>query len=393
MIKRIIPFLTIIAMMGCKTNNGINDYFGQSEPETTPIVFGADSISLKGRFEHGISFTPDARELAFGILGGNAVKGKIYYSKKIDGQWATPKDFNPLKNESVFLPYFTPDGKSLLYTQSIPDTDQLYITDIWKLDKINGDWDFPKKIPTPLSSKTREATASMTYDGTIYFSSNRNCQGKENCYTADLFYSKLVDNEYQNVKEISKLNSSNDEESVFISPKEEYILFCRYTDNETFVDLYISYRDHNNHWTEPQLLDATINSKDWDRRPFVSIDNKFLFFTRLEIEENKLTESDIYWVNTTKVFKPFVNHPIPDITLQVDEKFEVQIPADYFKDIDDNQLTLTINQNEFNWLEFDGKKMKLSGLPTLEGNFELIFTAVDQFSNRTRNSIKVTVKK
>ena len=116
-------------------------------------------------------------------------------------------------------------------------------------------------------------------DGKIYFSSNRNCEGKENCNTADLFYSKLVDNEYQSVNVISEFISSNDEESVFISPKQDYIMFCRYTDNETWMDLYISYRDINNNWIEPQMVDSTINSKDWDRRPFVSIDNKFLFFT------------------------------------------------------------------------------------------------------------------
>src|SRR5690606_3977741 len=137
-------------------------------------------------------------------------------------------------NESVYLPYFAPNGKSLIYAQSIPDTNRLYITDIWKLEKINGNWGFPKKIQTPLSSINREASASITNDGTIYFSSNRNCEGKENCYTADLFYSKLVDNKYQSVKELSVLNSSHDEESIFISPKEEYMLFCRNINSETF---------------------------------------------------------------------------------------------------------------------------------------------------------------
>ncbi|MBA6316938.1 putative Ig domain-containing protein [Cellulophaga baltica] len=393
MIKKIIPFIVIITMIGCKTSTVTVDYFGQSEPKTTPMIFGEDLISQKGRFEHGISFTPDTRELAFGILDANGNHGDIYYSKKVSDKWITPEDFKPLKNESVYLPYFAPNGKSLIYAQSIPDTNRLYITDIWKLKKINGNWGFPKKIQTPLSSINREATASMTNDGTIYFSSNRNCEGKENCYTADLFYSKLVDNKYQSVEELSALNSSHDEESIFISPKEEYMLFCRTINNETFADLYVSYRNSDNNWTEEQLLDSTINSKDWDRRPFVSIDNKFLFFTRLEIKEYKIIESDIFWVNTSNVFKPFVYNTLPDITLQVGEKFELQIPVDYFKDIDDKKLTLSINQNELNWLKFDSEKMKLSGLPTLDGEFELIFTAVDKISNMTKSKVKITVTK
>ncbi|MFK7813349.1 MAG: hypothetical protein AB8B59_12725 [Maribacter sp.] len=317
MIKSTIPFIVITTMIGCKTSTVTVDYFGQSEPKTTPVVFAEDLISKKGRFEQGISFTPDTGELAFGILDENANKGDIYYSKKVSNKWTAPEGFKPLKKESAYLPYFTPNGKSLLYVQSIPDTNRLYITDIWKLEKINGNWSFPKKLQTPLSSISREATASMTNDGTIYFSSNRNCEGKENCFTADLFNSKLVDNNYQSVEELSALNSSSDEESIFISPKEEYIIFCRYTDNVTFVDLYISYRDYTNKWTKPEPLDAAINSKDWDRRPFVSIDNKFLFFTRLEMEGFNLIESDIYWVNTSKVFKPFIYNPLPNETLHV----------------------------------------------------------------------------
>ena len=393
MIKKMLPFIIIIGMIGCKTNTVTLDYFGQSAPETTPVIFGEGLISQKGRFEHGISFTRDTRELAFGILNEDGVSGDVHYSKKNNDKWTTPEPFKPLEKENVFLPYFTPNGKTLIYAQSIPDTNNLYITDIWRLEKVNSNWRFPKKIETPLSSTSREANASMTYDGTIYFSSNRNCQGNENCYAADLYYSKLVDNEYKNVQEIAELNSSEDEESVFISPKEDYLLFCRYTDNETFMDLYISYRNSNNSWTEPQMLDSTINSKDWDRRPFVSIDNKFLFFTRLEIGEKGLTESDIYWVNTSKVFKPFVYNPLSDTILQVGEQFELSIPLDYFKDIDDKQLILSSNENEFDWLEFDPKKMKVSGLPTLDGDFELIFTAVDQFSNSREDKIKITVKK
>jgi len=152
-------------------------------------------------------------------------------------------------------------------------------------------------------------------------------------------------------------------------------MFCRYTDNETMMDLYISYRDINNDWLKPEVLDSTINSKSFDRRPFVSIDNKLLFFTRLQVGEKGLTESDIYWANTVKIFKPFVYNSLADVSLQVGKKFEIPIPLDYFKDIDTQQLTLGINQAEFDWLNFDKEQMKLSGLPTQVGDFELIFPA------------------
>lgn len=392
MIKIFLPFIILLGLISCKSTTNSTDFMGQTYPDLIPMIFAPDIVSIKGRLEHGLSFSPDMKELAFGVLNKEDFSGKIYYSKKVDNNWTKPMIFEPLKNECVYLPYFSPNGKSLLFAQSKPDTDNGY-TDIWIIEKMNDDWGPPKILQFPLSSTSREANACMTNDGTIYFSSNRNCEGKEDCHTADLFYSKLMDNDYQSVKVISEFISSNDEESVFISPKEEYIIFCRYTDNKTWMDLYISYRDINNKWIEPQIIDSTINSKDWDRRPFVSIDNKFLFFTRLQIGEKGLTESDIYWVKTSKLFKPFVFNPLSDTTVQVGKNFEITIPVDYYKDIDDNQLDLSINQNEFDWIEFDSENKKFSGLPTLEGDYELTFTAVDKFSNMTENKIKIKVIK
>src|SRR5690606_30880383 len=100
-----------------------------------------------------------------------------------------------------------------------------------------------------------------------------------------------------------------------------------------------------------------------------------------------------YWVNTSKLFKPFIYDSLPDLTVQVGEKFEISVPNDYFKDIDDKQLTYRVNQNQFEWLNFDREQMKLSGLPPMEGDFKLTFTAIDKSSNMTDDKIIITVKK
>lgn len=394
MTKIFLPFIPILLLLsfGCKSINDSFDFFGQTYPDSIPVIFAPGIVSVKGRLEHGISFTPDGRELAFGILNKEDFGGKIFYAKKINEKWAEPVVFEPLKSECAYLPYFSPNGKSLLFTQSKAGRDNFH-TDIWLIEKINDKWGDSKMLEAPVSSTSREANACMTSDGTIYFSSNRNCEGKENCHTADLYCSKLTDNAYQNADSISEFVSSNDEESIFISPKEDYIIFCRYTGNESGVDLYISYRDINNHWVDPQRIDSTINSKDWDRRPFVSIDNKFLFFTRLQIGEQGINESDIYWVNTSKLFKPFVYNALSDTTVRIGEKFEIPVPKGYFKDIDDEQLTYSMNQNQLDWVNFDSVQMKLSGCPTVAGDFELTFTASDKHSNKTDHKVIVTVKK
>lgn len=376
--------------MACHKDQGTVHYFDQKEIQAIPEIFAPDIISIDGRFEHGISFSPDAIELAFGVLDDD--RGSIYYSKNVNGQWTEPIVFEPLKNKSAFLPYFTPDGKSLLYAQSKPDSNNLFLTDIWRIDRTNDYWRSPYKLKTPISTESREANACMTNDGSIYFSSNRNCNGIENCYDADLFYSNLTDNNYEIAKEISELVSNGDEESIFVSPNEDYLIFCRYTDQNSGMDLYISYQDYSRNWTAPKNLDSSINSNDWDRRPFVTKNNKFLFYTRLQIGEIGLIESDIYWVNTSKVFKPFVYNSLSDTSLQVGQHFEINIPEHYFKDINDNDLTLRINQNKIDWLTFDSDKMSISGLPTEEGEFKLTFTATDKDSNSSTNKVLITVK-
>lgn len=379
-------------MIGCKSHTDSADYFGQAHPGAIPEIFAAGIVSLQGRLEHGISFTPDTRELAFGVIDKDDFNGKIFYAKKINEQWSLPSVFESLKSESTYLPYFSPNGQSLLFTQSKAAGDNAH-TDIWVIEKFDDKWGDPKMLQAPVNSTSREANACMTSNGTMYFSSNRNCEGKDNCHTADLFYSKLSGNVYQSADIIPEFVSSNHEESVFISPKEDYIIFCRYTDNDSGVDLYISYRDINNHWVEPQLIDSSINSRHWDRRPFVSVDNKFLFFTRLQIGEQGISESDIYWVNTSYLFKPFVYNALSDTTVRIGQKFDISVPKDYFKDIDDDQLTYSANHNQSDWLNFDSTQMKLSGCPNVAGDFELTFTATDKHSNKTDHQVILTVKK
>ena len=390
--KTILLLPLIIFLCNCSSPTGSENYFGQAYPDTIPVIFAPDIISQKGRIEHGISFAPNGKELAFGVLKQDDLSGEIWYSKRERQTWAKPLPFEPLKGRSVYLPYFSPDGASLLFAQSKSGTDHVH-TDLCIVRKKEGLWGAPTVLYDPISSESREANGSMTSDGTLYFSSNRNCIGKENCHTADLFYSRPINNHYQEVQIISELSSSNDEESIFISPDEEYLIFCSYTDEKTAVDLYISYRDIHKNWITPQRVHSTINSKEWERRPYVSSNNQFLFFTRMHIGADEITESDIYWVGTSKLFKPFVFHPVPDITAQVGKAFHVSLPTDYFKDMDDQELAYTIGKNKPDWLHFDSARMTLSGVPTKDGEFELIVTARDHASNRTDTRIRLTVKR
>jgi len=286
---------------GSIKGQGNNDYYGQNPPHDIPEIFAPNFVSITNRFEYGISFSPDCKEFAYGVLDMKDESGQIYYSKRINNTWTKPEIASFLGNSSMFLPFFTPDGKSLLYTQTQQDS-ATYITDIWIVNKLDNGWDKPGKLPEPINSVTREGSVCMTLNKTLYFSSGRNCIGVANC-PAVIYSSRLIGGKYLTAEKEIQLNIKGDNESIFVSADESFAILSNVTNNKTKSDLYISYRNTNNEWNSPIKLDSTINTKDWELRPFVSADNKYLFFTRISFGKGGFTESDIYWVSTEKILR------------------------------------------------------------------------------------------
>jgi hypothetical protein len=298
---RIILILIITIISDYIKGQGTIDYFGQVPPNDIPQIFAPDLVSIKDRFDYGISFSFDCKEFACGVLDIKDESGRIFYSNRINNKWTKPEMASFLGNSSMYLPFFTADGKSLLYTQTQQDS-PTYITDIWIVNKLDNGWDKPVKLPEPINSVTREGSVCMTLNKTIYFTSGRNCIGVANC-PAVIYSSRLIDGKYLTAENEIQLNIKGDNESIFVSADENFAIISNVSNNQTNSDLYISYRDTNNEWDSPIKLDSTINSKDWELRPFVSADNKYLFFTRMSFGKSGPVESDIYWVETTSIFE------------------------------------------------------------------------------------------
>jgi len=96
--------------------------------------------------------------------------------------------------------------------------------------------------------------------------------------TANIFCSKLFDGRYLTADIDAHLNVEGDNESIFVSADESFAIISNVTPKEPNSDLYISYRIQNDEWSQPKRLDSTINTADWELRPFVSAGNKYLFF-------------------------------------------------------------------------------------------------------------------
>ncbi len=377
-------------MLQCKWEPEKTTFWGQVAPDSVPVIFAPNEISLTGRIEQGFSISPDGREILFGVIGGNDTLNCIYYSTLKNGKFIKPVKPGFIDDDSVFFPMFSPDNKKLTFTKRHVNSMQ---TDIWYCAKENNVWSGPKQFPDEINSGYREGSSCLALNGTLYFTSNRDtvhgCCG-------DIYRSKPVGNDYNNAELVDNINTIYDEEGVFVSPKEEFMIIQSWiADYRTKHDLYISYQTKNNTWTDIERLAPSINTTDLEQRPFVTSDNKYLFFNRFKLDSNfSAVESDIYWVSTKKVFKPFVYNPVPDTMVKLDNEFKIKIPQDVFKDIDDTLIDYSIcvdDGSRADWLHFDNKGLLISGIPCQIGDYTIVIRATDKNRNRSKTSFKLTV--
>lgn len=339
------------------------DYLGQEKPQNVPQIFAPNIVSVKGRFDMGISIAPDGKSIAFGVAHESDPKQTcIYLINYADGQWTSPdRSFLP-DNVNTFFPMFSPNGNEIYFAKSTDTTD----TDLWVAPFLDHKAITPQPLDSIFNSKAREAGHGKSEDGSFYFTSNRD---DKNACCGDIYYAAFVAGNYTEVQKVPELSSSEDEESLFLSPIGDYIIIQAWKNEfESKHDLYISYRTKAGSWTVPERLSTNINSKEIEQRPFVSLDNQFLFFSRMSISQvngEDVYESDIYWVSTKAIFKPYPYHTKIKASIKYNEPFAVVFPNDLFKDVDDQQLSYQISMEDDGqlpeWMQFNASELSLKG--------------------------------
>jgi len=384
----------LFILNACNSNKFSIAYFGQTPPKKGSQIFAPNLISVHGRFEQGLSFSPNGSELAFGVLGFDTAANCIYYTKENNGKWSKPEKASFIDKDSVFLPFFSPDGKSLFFTksQSLPE---YWMTDIWKVNKESNDWSEQIKLPAEINLNSREGSVGITKDGTIYFTSSRFDTVHHCC--ADVFCSKKVNEKYGNIVKMDFFETFGDNEGLYISPDENYLIIQSARNENGFQhDLYISYLLFDKSWSKPERLDSTINTTDFEQRPFVTFDNKYLFFSRMTFISGNPCESDIYWSSTKKMFKPYPFHPISDTIIITGNIFNFQLPVNEFKDVDGKKLKyeaqLAKGENLPEWLKFNAKDRTFIGKPTNTEELMIKIKAIDENLNIAYDEFKLVIK-
>ena len=159
--------------------------------------------------EFGGAITPDGATIYFDKTVPTSNQYVIVESHRVDGGWTTPQVAPFSGRYSDSDPVLSPDGRTLYWTSDRPVGGTIkHDYDLWKAERSSsGDWGLPEHLSAPINSDANEYFASVTRDGTMYFSSARD--GGE-AGTVDVFRSRLRNGHYQAPENLRReLNGSD----------------------------------------------------------------------------------------------------------------------------------------------------------------------------------------
>ena len=274
--KKVIFIFTLIAAC-CASIAQENNcrYFDLPLPNEVPQDFNPELLDLNGSFKFNVEIK-HCDQIYFTTITGNE---NIYFSKKDKGTWSEPKiaSFSD-PNHSDADPFLTKDGERIYFISKRPTspTDKKLEWNIWYANYSNGKWTKPQPLPEPINSEEfDEYFFSISDKGNVFFSSNRKGgEGSFDIYTAKL----LGDLKFSAPQNAGRpLSTEKYEFDPYIAPDESFILFS--INEKGGSDLYVSHKDQNGNWMEPQNLGDKINRTDQDFAPSLSVDGKFIFFS------------------------------------------------------------------------------------------------------------------
>jgi len=258
-------------------------YFGQNSPSLTPKLFAPGIISIDGRFESAVSFSPDLDEIYFSAYakGENTA---IYFSKLEDNKWSPIKkaNFTKGKKQSEMHPFVSPNGKRIYFTAM----DSSFVDErIWYVTRTVDSWSDAIALDSPINNGVVFAP-NQAKNGDLFYTEISERSIKTN-------YAPNKNGKYLEVQEVEIGFGHH----ACISPNQDYLLVTgqnQEDENRKDNDIYVYFKKQDNRWTQPINLGSTINSDFNEVSPRITPNGKYMFFVR---------HKNLYWVSTKVIDK------------------------------------------------------------------------------------------
>jgi len=256
-------------------------YFGQKPPGLIPEVFAPGVISINGRSEHGISFSPDLDEVYFSANKKDE-ETAIYFSKLKGNKWTPVKRANfthGVKREELY-PFVSLDDKRIYFTA----LDSIFSDEkIWYVNRLEDSWSDAIQLDSPLNDDL-VFYINQAKNGDLFYTSIS--KGK-------IYYAPNKNGEFPEVQEVELEFGHHG----FISPSQEYLLLhTQNKENEQRkdADIYVCFKEKDGTWTKPISFGNEVNSNVNEGGPSITPDCKYMFFGR----DQEDGTANLYWVST-----------------------------------------------------------------------------------------------
>ena len=288
LIPLLLPLVFITSSIGQTTVGKSFLYLNQEPPGTKAELFAPGIVSKMDRYEFGSVFSKDGKQFFYSVQGERPHIEMIEYK---NNKWSQAVEILISDKFGYNDPFLSPDERRLYFIsdQAMDGKGDKKDIDIWYVEKEANGWSKPINAGRAINSPNNEYYISFTMTGTIYYASNKH-SGDIKSKQFDIFSSVFLKNTFQLSKKLGgTINTEHYEGDVFVSLKEDYLIFCaERPDGHGRGDLYISFKDRNGEWGVSKNMGPDVNSDGYEYCPFVTADGKYLFFTR---------KNDIYWVD------------------------------------------------------------------------------------------------
>lgn len=192
-------------------------------------------------------------------------------------------------NDSSYIslkPIISPDGNMLFFSRQSPKniggpTDP---EDIWYLerDPATDSWGAPQNPGKPLNNRGSNFVSSLSPSGDDFLLVLGNAYQGEGRMTSGVSTSRRSGENWSKPEPLNIENFYNYAMSAnyYLSKDQRYLLMSVERDDTRGTrDLYVSFNEGDNNWTEPINLGNQVNTPDLETSPFIAEDDSTLFFS------------------------------------------------------------------------------------------------------------------
>jgi len=353
-------------------------YLGQTAPGDVPKVFKL-GVSPEHFAAERITISHDNKEIYYSEIKSyypiSAAKTK-YYSYA-GGKWMGPL----LLFEDYCAPALSISGDAMY----LEDSNFKTFLSVKKGQK----WSAPNRYLSKIDSAHY---LQATNKGNFYVSS----RPKNTIGIGDWCKLNVTGSDTTAVGLGMPLNTAWDNLDFFVSRDETYMILT------TAMGLSISYPKKDGGWTNPRNLGAKINFGLAMWGPYVTPDNKYLFYTTGTKPD--YSDVNVYWVRMDGLIDslkhtnvpPYMKNKIKSQSGIVGQSFSFAIPDNTFFD-EDSEISFTWSFSLNNgkplpsWLIFNATTNSFSGIPTEAGDLRIIVTATDKGKGSGMGVFKLSI--